>query len=137
MCLVLPPIYNIIIDHDNYRFVFSAIFEILPELERFLREELAKEQLSEEANAKREEFISKLAALNRAPDLPPRGSGKPATTFVDIREQRELSWRLMPGAFPQASVPYASRKRHTSDDAFNVSNFVMTYGCWSPPSRAI
>ena len=114
-----------------------AIYKFLPELERFLRETLAKEPLSEEANAKREEFLGKLENLNKPPELPPRGSTKPVPASsgyargsgpspqqpLNIPEQRAISWRMTPSPYPLTPAPYASKKR-TGEESSNVSTIL-------------
>ena len=122
----------------------SAINKLLPELECFLRETLAGEPLSDNANTQREQFLSKLEGLIKPPQLPPRGAKKVSTAtitgdepagtqtsnsqsaFADlhpsrdfISKQREISWRQKEsevGSGPPANpAPYASKKRNQEE----------------------
>ena len=111
---------------DASPFFVLAIYQILPELEKFLRVTLAKEQLSEEANTIREEFIGKLETLIKPPVLPPRSktvsaSPGPSNQPVNIPEQRALSWRMTPGTNLGTSAPYQSKKRHNGEGSIAVS----------------
>eukprot|EP00794_Sanderia_malayensis_P015159 gene15159-16717_t len=63
----------------NQVFVFK---QFLPELEIFLRDTLANEPLSENANQQREQLLSKVESLIKPPDLPPPRSGKKMSTSL-------------------------------------------------------
>ena len=137
MCILSS---EVIFDLSNSFSSFSAINKLLPELEKFLRDTLAAEQLTEAADTQRQEFLAKLGDLNTPPQLPPRGEKKKLsvassideTRFADLHKsrdfisrQREISWiHKETGPAPAAgAAPYQSKRRLPAEEQEAVSLF--------------
>jgi len=115
---------NCFFDRVSSCYLETAINQTLPGLECFLREVLGNEELSSEAEKKRQEFLKRLEVISTPPSLPPRPPQLPPRLYLRNDESGNRANDEAPN-LPYSNdqtddpVAFASRQRELSRNAYS------------------